>query len=135
MTTQGVIVLNVIGVLLLVWLFNLIRQARLYVGYGIIFIIAIVATMITVSVPSILMFVTRLVGAFFPASAMTMLAIGFIVFALIYILTQLTIISNRVSNLVQELAIRQAEGGKQNPKDRIEARRTGESDEDGEVSA
>lgn len=135
MTTQGVIVLNVIGVLLLVWLFNLIRQARLYVGYGIIFIIAIVATMITVSVPSILMFVTRLVGAFFPASAMTMLAIGFIVFTLVYILTQLTIISNRVSNLVQELAIRQAEGGEQKSQARKQVRKAGESDNNSEVSA
>ena len=135
MTTQGVIVLNVIGVLLLVWLFNLIRQARLYVGYGIIFIIAIVATMITVSVPSILMFVTRLVGAFFPASAMTMLAIGFIVFALVYILTQLTIISNRVSNLVQELAIQQAEGGERKSQARKQVRKAGKSDKDREVSA
>ena len=111
MTTQGVIVLDLIGIVLLVWLFNLIRQGRLYVGYGILFILAAIGTMIMVSVPPILMFVTRLVGAIFPASALTLLAFGFIVFALVYILTQLTILSNRVSELVQELAIRQAKGG------------------------
>lgn len=111
MTLQGIIVLNIIGICLLVWLFNLIRQGTLYVGYGIIFIFAIVATMITVSVRPVLMFVTHAVGAIFPASALALLAFGFIVFLLIYILTQLTIISNRLSSLVQELAIKQAEGG------------------------
>lgn len=110
MTTQGVIVLNLIGLFLLIWLFNLIRKGLLYVGYGIIFIIATVATMVTVSIPPLLMFVTHLVGAIFPASALTLLAFGFIVFALVYILTQLTIISNRVSALVQEIAIREAKG-------------------------
>ena len=131
MTTQGVIVLNIIGVLLLVWLFNLIRQARLYVGYGIIFFAAVIATMITVSVPSILMFVTRLVGALFPTSALTLLAFGFIVFALVYILTQLTIISNRVSSLVQELAIRQAKGDQETAKDDKEGSDPEESKEGG----
>ena len=110
MTIQGVIVLNVIGIFLILWLFNLIRKGLLYVGYGIIFIMAIIATVITISIPPILMLVTRLVGALFPVSAMTLLAIGFIVFLLIYILTQLTIISNRVSTLVQELAIRRVNG-------------------------
>ena len=61
------------------------------------------------SVPLILDAVTWPVGAFFPASALALLALGFIVLVLVYILTQLTIISDRLARLVQELAIQRAQ--------------------------
>jgi hypothetical protein len=106
---HGILLLDFIGLAYIIWNISLVRQGRLYVGYGVIFIIAILITMITISVPPLLTFTTRLFGAFFPASALTMLALGFIVLLLIYILTQTTILSNRVAILVQELAIRRAD--------------------------
>lgn len=106
MNVQGIVILDVVGVLFIFWILQLVRRSRLYIGYGVIFVIAIVSTMITLSVPALLNGVTRLMGALFPASALTMLALGFIVLLLIYILTQTTILSNRLSKLVQELAIR-----------------------------
>ena len=39
---------------------------------------------------------------------MHLIALCFIVFMLAYILTQVTLISNRVANLIQQLAIQQA---------------------------
>jgi len=48
------------------------------------------------------------IGAVFPVSALTLLALCFIVLMLLYTLTQLTIVSNRLSKLVQELAIERA---------------------------
>jgi hypothetical protein len=105
MNVQGIVILDVVGVLFIFWILQLVRRSRLYIGYGVIFVITIVSTMITLSVPALLNGVTRLMGALFPVSALTMLALGFIVLLLIYILTQTTILSNRLSKLVQELAI------------------------------
>jgi len=108
MTFQGIVVLNVIALALLLWVLNLVRHGRLYVGYGVIFVAAIIGTMLLLSVPWLQSGVTRVIGAVFPASALTLLALCFIVLMLLYILTQITIVSNRLSNLVQQLAIERA---------------------------
>ena len=108
MTIQGIIVLNLIGIGLLFWVLHLVRLGRLYVGYGVIFILTILMTIVLLSVPGLLTIVTHMVGAVFPASALTLLALCFIVLLLVYVLTQVTIISNRLAVMAQELAIRQA---------------------------
>ena len=40
MTIQGIIVLILIGLALVLWLLDLVRRDRLYVGYGVVFILA-----------------------------------------------------------------------------------------------
>ena len=102
---RAVLVLDLMGLFFLIWILNLVRHGRLYVGYGVIFIVAILGTMVTLSVPQLLLGVTHLVGAIFPASALTLLALGFIVLMLLYVLSQLTLVSNRLAVLIQELAI------------------------------
>jgi hypothetical protein len=109
MTTQGIIVLIAVGLTLLVWILDLVRRDRLYVGYGIIFIVTILGALLVLLVPPLLGGMTRLVGALFPASALTLLALCFIVFMLVYVLAQITVVSNRLVTVVQELAIRQAD--------------------------
>ncbi|PYS48786.1 MAG: hypothetical protein DMF68_11960 [Acidobacteria bacterium] len=109
MTVQGILVLNLIAIALLVWIGNLIRRGRLYVGYGVIFIAVTLCVIIVLDVPRLLTLVIKMVGAVFPVSALVMLALGFIVFMLIYILAQLTMLSNRLTILVQTLAIERAE--------------------------
>jgi hypothetical protein len=108
MTVQGILIINIIGIMLLFWVSNLVRKGRLYVGYGVIMILAILGIQIIVSVPRLLFLITHLVGAVFPVSALTMMALGFIVVMIIYVLTQLTIISNRLAMLTQALAIERA---------------------------
>jgi hypothetical protein len=108
MTLQGVLVIDVIAVALTLWVLDLVRTGRLYVGYAVMFVVAFVMIIGTVSVPPMLGAVTTLVGAAFPASALTLLALAFVGFLSIYILAQLTTLSNRLASVVQELAIRQA---------------------------
>ena len=108
MTTQGIIVLDLIGIVLLVWILDLTRRGRLYVGYGALFVVTILSTIVVISIPPVLATVTRLVGALVPVSALTLLALGFIVLMLVYILTQLSVFSDHFARVVQELAIRQA---------------------------
>jgi hypothetical protein len=113
MTGHGVGVLTLIGLVLIVWISDLVRRERLYVGYGVLLIVSIVGVVPVLLVPRLLAVVTRLVGAVFPASALTLLALTFIVVGLIYVLTQLTIVSNRVATLIQELAVQQAKETRQ----------------------
>jgi hypothetical protein len=108
MTIQGVIVLTLIGVVLMLWISDLVRRERLYVGYGVLLIISILGVVLVLLVSPLLAVVTRLVGAIFPASALTLLALTFLIVSLIYVLTQLTIVSNRLTTLIQELAVQQA---------------------------
>ena len=115
MNLQGILVLDLICLVLLLYVLNSVRHGRLYVGYGVIFVAAIVGTMVIVSVPEALNGVTRLVGAIFPASALTLLALSFIVLMLLYVLTQITLVSNRLAVLVQELAIQNAKDRAQLP--------------------
>jgi hypothetical protein len=72
------------------------------------FVIIILAAVLILAVPTLLSFITHLVGAIFPTSALTLLALCFIVFLLVYILTQITLISNRLAAVVQQMAIQQA---------------------------
>ena len=101
MTLQGTLIVNFIGLVLLLWVLNLVRRGRLYVGYGVIFVVAILGSVVLLSVPWLLAAVTHLIGAVFPVSALTLLALCFIVLMLLYILTQITIVSNRLAQLVQ----------------------------------
>jgi hypothetical protein len=128
-TLQGILVVNLIGLFLLLWVLNLVRHGRLYVGYGVIFVVAILGAVVLLSVPWLLIAVTHLIGAIFPASALTLLALCFIVLMLLYILTQVTIVSNRLSKLVQELAIERARlEAKRAKRDRDRAPKTIQND-------
>ena len=108
MTVQGTLVLILMGVTLSLWVLDLVRRDRLYVGYGLVFILAMLGVIVILAIPALLGLVTRLVGTIFPASALAVLALFFIVFMLIYVLTQVTIVSNRLALVVQELAIEKA---------------------------
>lgn len=108
MTLHGIILLILVGLVLIIWILDLVRRDRLYVGYGAVFIIPIVCIILVLSIPQLLNGITRLIGAIYPASALTLLALCFIVFMLVYILTQVTIVSNRLAVVVQELAIQRA---------------------------
>jgi uncharacterized membrane protein (DUF106 family) len=105
MSIQGIVLLDVVASILLVWILDLTRRGQLYVGYGVIFVVTILGSMIVISVPMLLEIATSLLGALLPVSALTFMALGFIILMLVYILTQTTIISNRVAEVVQELAI------------------------------
>jgi hypothetical protein len=108
MTIQGIVVLILIGLVLVFWILDLVRRDRLYVGYGVVLTLSIFGVILVLALPPLLTFVTRLVGAIFPASALTLLALCFIVFMLIYVLTQVTVVSNRLAAVVQELAVQRA---------------------------
>jgi hypothetical protein len=105
-STETSVAVLVIGGALVVWIFNLVRRARLYVGYGVIFGVAITTAAVVVGLPPVLgagaVLQAHIEGFIVGASA-------FVVVILVYTLSQVTLWSNRLTALTQELAIRQAE--------------------------
>ena len=107
MIISGTIFLDLVALVVLVWILDLTRRGRLYVGYGVIFVLVVVGTMAVLSVPPLLDTVTNSLGALSPVPGFTLLVFGFTLVMLVYILTQTTVISNRLADVVQELAIQQ----------------------------
>jgi len=109
MTPAGVIVGAVMGCLLLIWVINLIRNGRLYVGYGVIFVLGTLTAIVVLLAPRLLEAVTAASVALVPVPSIGVGAIAIMLFLLVYVFTQITILSNRVMHLTQELAIRGAQ--------------------------
>jgi hypothetical protein len=109
MTLLGTVVLDVVGLLLVVWVLNLVRLNRLYVGYGIVLLFAIVGTMGVASVPPARAAVGEALRALFPGAELIVVVSVAFVLILIYTLAQVTRIANRLAALVQELALSDVE--------------------------
>ncbi len=108
MTIAGVVLGIAIGIVLLAWVVTLIRRGRLYVGYGVIFVFGTLVAMTILIVPSLLGAVTRASVALLPVPSLIIVALVIFTFLMVYVFTQITILSNRVMRLTQELAIRNA---------------------------
>ena len=105
MSLQGILLIDAMGVLLLILIIQLIRKQRLYVGYGIIWLVATGGLVLLVSIPPLLALVTRAVGALFPASALSLLAFVFIITVQVFFSVKLTTLSAKQTELIQVLAL------------------------------
>jgi hypothetical protein len=107
-TPLGLLLLGAAGTAFILWLLNLVRLGRLYVGYAVLLIAALVGGAFAVGVAPIRRFVAGPLEALFPATGPLLAVVALLLVALVYLLTQLTIVSNRLAALVQELAISSA---------------------------
>lgn len=108
-TPLGVLLLDLMALLLIGWALDLVRRGRLYVGYGVIVIAFLSAVAALASLPGVGGLVSRFGQLAFPHEPFALLGFSFGAFLAIYVLHQLTVISNRLSRLTQELAIRGAD--------------------------
>ncbi len=106
MTLAGLTIAVAIGVLLLLWVVNLIRHDRLYVGYGVIFVLGTSAVIVILLVPPFLESLTRVSTELLAVPSLSALPLAIFTFLMVYVFTQITVLSNRVMRLTQELAIR-----------------------------
>ena len=104
MSVQGLVILDLIGFLFMLLTLNLVRTRRLHVVYGVIWLMAVIIMMTTISIPPLLALVTMAVGATFPASAMTLLAFVLVFSMLIIFSVQLSKIAARQIELAQSVA-------------------------------
>ena len=105
MSTQGVILIDLMAFGFIFLILNLIRNHILNIGHALIWLIAVIGLMVLVTITPLRDFITKIVGAVYPASAVSLLAFVFIFIVLIYFSVQLSIISSRQIELIQSIAI------------------------------
>jgi Uncharacterized conserved protein (DUF2304) len=105
---MAVVVVDLLACAIVLWVFQLVRGDRLYVGFGVIFVTVIAAGAVLLTFPSLLgpLDVFSVVAG--RSQALVGLALVFVLVMLIFILSQTTILSNRIARLTQEIAIREA---------------------------
>jgi hypothetical protein len=106
-STQGIVLIDLMGLVFIALIVNLVRTHRLHVGYGVIWLLAVLAPMIIISLRPLLMLVTQAVGAIYPASALSLLAFVFIFLMLIFFSVQLSIIADRQVEIAQSQALQE----------------------------
>ncbi len=109
MNLQGILVVDLLGVAFILGIVNLVRVRRLHAGFAILWLSACLAVIVLVSIPPLLRFVTRTVGALFPASALSLIAFAFVFAVLILFSVQLSGLIDRQARLVQTFALFQLE--------------------------
>jgi hypothetical protein len=100
-----------VGLILVAWVFNLVRLGRLYVGYAVLVVVAIVGGTTGLVLAPIRRRLDVAFDALFPAVGIEVVVYTMAIVALVYVLTQLTILSNRLAELTQQLAILEARRG------------------------
>ncbi len=110
MTTLGAFVLIFGAALVGGWILDLIRRGRLYVGYGIVLLALIVVVVVVAVVPFARDLAHALLDRLFPSEPVAVVGLAALLLLLIYLLHQLSVLSDRVATLTQEIAIRRASG-------------------------
>jgi hypothetical protein len=106
MSIQGIVLIDIVGIIFIILILNLIRTKKLHIGYAVIWFLAIIGLMIIISVPPFLSLLPKVVGAIFPASALSLVAFVFIFLMLIFFSVQLSVISARQVELAQAFALK-----------------------------
>jgi len=109
LSTEGRILLVVVAVVLTAVVVSMLRRRRLHEEYALVWLALIVGMVVVTASDWVLWKVTALVGAKFPASALTLLSLAVIFFFLILYSTRISVLSDKVRDLAQELALVRAE--------------------------
>jgi hypothetical protein len=109
-TTLGIFVLALAAALLGAWILDLVRRGRLYVGYGIVLLALVVAVVVVAVVPFARHLASSVADSLYPREPIAVIGLAALLLLLIYLLHQLSVLSDRVATLTQELAIQRAQG-------------------------
>lgn len=101
MTPQGSIIIALLAFVLLVVMLDLLRKRRISEEVSLIWIFAFVAVILLVGVPGVANRLTHLIGAVYPASVLTLLALGFIGVMLVYTSVKISKLTTEVRALAQ----------------------------------
>ncbi len=105
MTPPGSLVFDAGACVLAVWTLRLVHRDRLYVGYGVIVLLGLAAEVMVASFGRARSALILFTGMTTSLSALGVVAALIAAFLAIYVLSQLTVLSNRLTQVVQELAI------------------------------
>ncbi|MEE8146346.1 MAG: DUF2304 domain-containing protein [Longimicrobiales bacterium] len=109
MSLQGILVVDVLGALFVLWIVNLVRTGGLHAGYAVLWLVASGSVILLVSIPPLLGLVTLAVGALFPASALSLLGFVFVFAVLILFSVRLSRHSERQARLAETIGLLEME--------------------------
>jgi hypothetical protein len=109
MTPQGQIIIATIAAVLLLVMLNMLKKRRINEEVCLIWVFALVSVILLMAVPGLAKLVTHMIGAVYPASALTMCALGFIGAMLVYTSVKLSRLSSEVKALAQQQALLELE--------------------------
>ena len=101
MSIHATIVVDLIIAILIFDVLRLVIGKKLYVGYAVIWLGVLIAFGVLVSVPPILNMFTRLTGTKLTLSAVILMALMLVFWALIYLSSRLSILADRVTKIAQ----------------------------------
>lgn len=108
MIDSAVLFVDAVSALVIAWVFQLVRREKLYVGYGVIFVLVISTGIAVLTVPVLIRPLLSLTALAERSSGLIGVSLFFMLLMLIYILSQLTLLARRVTTLTQELALQNA---------------------------
>lgn len=108
MTTQGSIIVALLALVLLGFILNMLRKRRLSEEVSLIWIFAFAAVIVLMALPALTSAVTHLVGAIYPASVLTLLALAFVGVMLVYTSVKLSKLTAEVRALAQRQVLAEA---------------------------
>ena len=109
MSIQVTIVVDLIIAILIFDVLRLVIGKKLYVGYAVIWLGVLIAFGVLVSVPPILNMFTRLAGTELTLSALILMALMLVFWALIYLSSRLSILADRVTQIAQHIGTSELE--------------------------
>ena len=108
MTTLGSACLLAFALLVSGWILNLVRRGRMYVGYGIVVLLLLAGVAAAIVTTGARDLTVSVLAALFPGEPLAIVGLAALLLLLVYVLHQLSVLSDRVARLTQEIAIRNA---------------------------
>lgn len=109
LSNRGQLILVAIGLLFILYLFSLLRKQKITESHGLLWLFVSIAMIVIVSIDKLLMGFTHILGAQYPSSALTMIGLLFIIVLLLFFTLQITNITYKFRQLVQELSLQNAD--------------------------
>jgi len=103
---QGKIIIILLGIIFIVFLFYLLKNRKISDTLGLMWLTVSIGMVLVIVNNSILMFTTHLLGAKYPASALTMIGLLFIISLLLYFTFKISRLTQELRSLVQQIAIK-----------------------------
>ena len=105
MSILSIIAIEVIGLCLIGWVINLTRHKKLYVGFSVVWFLAVVGVMTISAIPPLLDLVRTVLSKVFHVSEITCVFYVFLVVVLINLSKQVSILANRTTKIAQFIAL------------------------------
>ena len=102
---RGKLLLAALGIIFILFLFSLLKKRRITESFALVWLAVSIGMIIVISSDIVLIAVTHAVGATYPASALTMIALLFIFSILLYFTLKLSTLTQKQREVIQELCI------------------------------